>query len=836
MRKHRNLTASFAALALLALAACTSDEEKAEQRYAEATQLYEEGETERAMVALRNVFRLNGEHRDARMMLAEILRGQGSYENAFRHYQLVTEQYPDDMEARIALSRMALNLGAWDVAREQVAAAALVDADEQELAPLEVAVAYGNAVQEEDSAAEASALAAAQQMLESRPEDQLLLRLVIDGLTRQERFSAALDVADTAIASFPVNADFNQQKLNLVARLNDMDALGAHLHDMVERFPDNQEIRTALVRWYLAVEDPDGAEAFVRRMVAEAGTETAPRIALVQFLAQVRGTEAALAELDRLVEEGHDPDTFRLYRATLTFDTGRRAPAIDEVEAMIEGREDTDETREMKTTLARMLIADGQQDRARVLVDEVLASDDAQVEALKLRAAWLIQEDRVRDAVLALRTALDQAPSDAEAITLLAQAHERGGNRELMAESLSRAVEASNGGAEEAIRYARYLIQEDKLRVAEDVLIRAVRLTPTDLGLLQMLGQVYLQLNELPRTEQVAQTLRRVDTAEAQALATGFEAAILQRMNRTDESIMLMQSMIDDGQAGLAGKTAIIRARLANGEVAEARAYIDEVLAETSEDDPDRHGVEFLNAALTASEGDLEGAREIYRGILDDRPDLEAVWRALIATLSREGDLDAAIAVTDEAIEALPEAAGLLWIKAGLAERGGDIDGAIAIYEDLYARDSGSTIIANNLASLITTHREDDESLQRAFVIARRLRGSEIPAFQDTYGWIAYRLGNHEEALGYLEPAAQGLPDDPAVQYHLARTYEAMGRDADAVARYERAIALWDGAAGDLAAKARSDFAALKAAMERAETNAPDGTVGSGNTPAAAAE
>jgi hypothetical protein len=79
---------------------------------------------------------------------------------------------------------------------------------------------------------------------------------------------------------------------------------------------------------------------------------------------------------------------------------------------------------------------------------------------------------------------------------------------------------------------------------------------------------------------------------------------------------------------------------------------------------------------------------------------------------------------------------GLLWMQASQLQAAGDIEGAIAIYEAMYARDSGNAVIANNLASLITTFRDTPADLDRAWAVARRLRGATEPAFADTYGWI----------------------------------------------------------------------------------------------------
>ena len=114
-----------------------------------------------------------------------------------------------------------------------------------------------------------------------------------------------------------------------------------------------------------------------------------------------------------------------------------------------------------------------------------------------------------------------------------------------------------------------------------------------------------------------------------------------------------------------------------------------------------------------------------------------------------------------DGIAAVPDDLRLNWILAGLLERDGDIEGAIEIYERLYAANTDNLIIANNLASLLATGREDAESLERAHQIARRLRGRDVPAFQDTYGWIAFRRGEIDTAVTALESAAEGLPSDP---------------------------------------------------------------------------
>jgi tetratricopeptide (TPR) repeat protein len=264
-----------------------------------------------------------------------------------------------------------------------------------------------------------------------------------------------------------------------------------------------------------------------------------------------------------------------------------------------------------------------------------------------------------------------------------------------------------------------------------------------------------------------------------------------------------LETLAADEGGDRGAQLAVIDSRLQSGDVAGARDYLDDLLSET----PDVLLLRFLDGIVTAAEGDLEGAISIYRGLLDEGVGGERVWVELVRALSLSGDMDGARAALAEAVAALPGSGQLLWMQASLLEQDGDFEGAIDIYERLYEADSSQPIVANNLASLLSSVRSDEESLQRAAVIARRLRGTDFPAFQDTYGWIAYRLGNYEEALQYLSPAADALPEDALVQAHLGLALAATQRRSEAEDVLTRALDL----AGD---DPRPAFAQARAALQ----------------------
>lgn len=800
---------------IIALVGCESVEDQVDRLYTEAQELAAQGQPEQARLLLKNLFDLDGYHRDARLLYADQSVAIGDVSDAYRHYLLVAEQNPQYGPVRDELAQLAASANDWSEAERHATAAKEIDYSSLELDAIEMALDYREAIRLNDSESTAAAAARAKELIALQPDLVMAHRILIDSEVRNNAPYVAIEAADRALEIAPLDPEINRIKLGLLAQTEQLDLVGEHLTTLVERFPEDDTYRANLISWYLSNGDVDGAEAFIRGLINPDDEEMRAQFALIQFLRQIRGPEAALEELDAVIASSDKPLAFERIKSAILFDTGQQDEAISQLKSLIENNEPGSDRRDLQVTLARMHLSKGEEDTAKILVDEVLAEDDSHVDALVLRSGWMIEADQVRDAILTLRTALDQSPRNIPAINMLAAAYERDGNRDLMGESLLLAVTTSGFAPDESLRYARFLISREKLRSAEDVLIRSLRAQPGNVTLLQALGETYMLLSDWPRVEQVIATLSRLDdNQQAKDIATGLQATLLTRMERTDESIQLLRNVIEEGRGGLAAHAAVVRAHLANGEIEPARVYMNEVLARNNDDEETETGLKFLNAALFAVEGNYNGAREIYLGILEETPEAEIVWRALVATVLREGtdeSLAEADRLLDEALTHLPGSATLLWMKASLAERSGDFERAISIYEEMYAANSASSIVANNLASLITTHRSDEESLQKAFVIARRLRGSDLPAFRDTYGWIAYRMGNLEEAEEYLSTAALGLPTDPLAQYHLAKVQAALGQNADAMEQLSKALELWGDAELPQAADAKAELDRLAA-------------------------
>ena len=334
------------------------------------------------------------------------------------------------------------------------------------------------------------------------------------------------------------------------------------------------------------------------------------------------------------------------------------------LEDIVATSEPSDDRRDTQVALAGIRDAQGDAAGRDALLDAVLAEDPGHVAALKLRARVLIDGDQPEEAIQALRTALAQAPDDAEVLTLMAMAHEREGARELAGERLALAVEASGRAAAESIRYARFLMQDDRLGPAEAVVVDALRLAPDDPDLLLTLGQIHVARGDWTRAEQVVALLKQQDDPATRQMATALEAEVMHNQDRYDETITLLQSLAGERGGNAAALAEIVETYLQADDLAGART-ISTGSSRPTRRTPPRH----MQAGLMAVAGTPGDAEAAYRAIFADVPDYLPAYQALYGLLAAESRMDDAAAALEAGLAATGEAPDLLSSRRGCSRR-----------------------------------------------------------------------------------------------------------------------------------------------------------------------
>jgi len=96
---------------------------------------------------------------------------------------------------------------------------------------------------------------------------------------------------------------------------------------------------------------------------------------------------------------------------------------------------------------------------------------------------------------------------------------------------------------------------------------------------------------------------------------------------------------------------------------------------------------------------------------------------------------------------------------------------------------------ANNLAFILADRDKDiDEALQLARLAKEKL--PEDPNVMDTLGWVYYKKGLYDSAIGEFSDSLTKLADNPVVNYHLGLAYYKKGDTDRARKQLEKALSL----------------------------------------------
>jgi tetratricopeptide (TPR) repeat protein len=225
--------------------------------------------------------------------------------------------------------------------------------------------------------------------------------------------------------------------------------------------------------------------------------------------------------------------------------------------------------------------------------------------------------------------------------------------------------------------------------------------------------------------------------------------------------------------------------------------------------EPRSAGIQFLLGRVADATGDRQRAEEAYRTAIGLDPNLTGPYVALGQLYGNAREYPRAIAELDKALAANPEQPAALMLWSIAHHMGGDTGKARDGYEKLVKTNPRFAPASNNLAWMLA---EEGKDLARAFLLAQAARDAapEDPQIADTLGWVLYKQGAYPRAAALFQEAADKLPTNAEVLYHLGLAQARLGKNAEARAALEKSLQLQPDFPG--AAEARVALAALPAA------------------------
>jgi tetratricopeptide (TPR) repeat protein len=395
-------------------------------------------------------------------------------------------------------------------------------------------------------------------------------------------------------------------------------------------------------------------------------------------------------------------------------------------------------------------------------VAEVLAENPRDADALTLRGNMALARGQVDAAIADLRAVLRDQPKAAAVARALARAHQRKGDHSLAEEALRSALQGSPADAGLRLDLASLLAQSGRLAQARPLLETLARERSGDLDVQQALFAVQLAQKDYTAAGVTTQQMQRLspqsslgpylagELASAQGNGTAalaaYERALALRPAATEPLAGIVKILLQDKQVAAAAARVrqAVAAYPANPALHMMSGEIDVMAARHAE-----AVVAFKEASRLAP-----AWWKPYRG--------EAI--ALLASRQSEQ----AIAALRRGLERSGGASELVTDLASLLEREGRPAEAIRVYEQAVAHDDRQQFAVNNLAMLLANYGGASEDMSRALALIGTLAGSTDPGVLDTRGWVKLKAGQVAEAVVLLQQAADGLPNVPAVRYHLA--------------------------------------------------------------------
>ena len=390
--------------------------------------------------------------------------------------------------------------------------------------------------------------------------------------------------------------------------------------------------------------------------------------------------------------------------------------------------------------------------------------------------------ERFREAIAVVQDIVQRRPDMTSAQLRLAQMHTRLGETEQARTALLTILErAPNSSAafillaELDVRTGRY---PDAIPALEDLARRQLSVAVADL-----LGQAYYGE-------------RRYQESTA-AFRSFAEAA----PDNSRAHFLLGRSLVAEGKGRQARKSlreslrldpAYIEplAMMARLDVRQGRfgRALDRVQRQMKEIDP-TGSHHFLLAQLYVASKQLDYAETALLKAVELQPDLNAAYAQLASIFVASNRADEALVSLQRSLEQDPENVSIMMLKGLVQQVSNQVPAAQDTYEELLGVRPRFAPAANNLAYI---YQDQEGMLEKAFELAEiaRAEAPDNPDIADTLGWILYKRGNYDRAVGLIKEAAVARPNSAEIFYHLGLAHYRQQEFQECAEAFKKAIEL----------------------------------------------
>jgi predicted Zn-dependent protease len=587
-----------------------------------------------------------------------------------------------------------------------------------------------------------------------------------------------------------------------------------------------RDSRKAYLRARAAVADGRYRDALdqYRRVITLLPDDAVVRYEYAQLLRDLNVADEAIKQAREAVRLDPNLPEARRLLGTLEMAAADQDPAaLDRaIEQLRAARRLSPHDTASAVTLARALLANNQAAEAARLLDE-LPEARIQPALLRLMAEARAKAGRWSEAEALYQTLREADPSDREVMAALIDIYEEQDRIDKAIDLLTDLQKRDPDNAAIAERITLDLARAGRFEEAEKKARELAASRPENRDIRRLLASVLFEKGDGAGGEQILRSLVSTDPDDERSRRT--LAGELLRERRFPEAKTLLEESVrrgaDDPKRREARQAASVelgylaflqkdyasaRAQLAplaiaNGAVNGRAMRILLGVARDSEDFS--YGLDRATAAAAAEPKSSEWSAAVGEFLWRTGDRAGATQR--LDKLGASEDSDEALAASDawgrvkefavsarvagEVARKNPENTEALFRQASSLERSGDTAASEKVFGKLLEARPADPQTLNYLGYMWA---DKNVHLEKARTMLERAvaRDPRNGAYQDSLGWVYFRLGKMDLAEKHLKSAAARDPDDPTIHEHLGDLAEKQGSLARAVAEWEMALQL----------------------------------------------
>jgi tetratricopeptide (TPR) repeat protein len=431
--------------------------------------------------------------------------------------------------------------------------------------------------------------------------------------------------------------------------------------------------------------------------------------------------------------------------------------------------------------LVKVAVTEKKFDDCAVLLNKLLARDPANFEALLLSSQVKLAQGKTAEATLDLERLVKMYPQAPSAQYQLAVAYLSGGDNDRAITILKKAVALNPNYSEAVLVLAGLQIKTGDLDPAIAALKPLIQQHPQMASAQSLLADAYRAHGNYDDALAIYRRLEMAYPKNPQVQLLMGETFLQQKNNAAARQAF--NQALKLAPDNLAAVEQLVDLNLIEKQYAAALQLVQPLIAKT----PTLAGPQILQAQIFMAQGDMTNAQAALLKAVQLRPDAEEPHMLLARIYLGSKQNEKALAELQIAVAKNTNDVAPLLMIGMIHNEARDYPAARDAYEQLLTLNPKFSPALNNLAYLYSEFLDNPGRALELAQTARQLTPDD-PSSADTLGWILSKRGEYSSALALLQEAANQVPDESEIQFHLGRTLYLMGQEAPARDALQRAL------------------------------------------------